>query len=99
MFEHFIENDLISHNQSGFKPGDSCINQLLSITHEIYKSFDEGYESRGVFFDITIAFDKALQEGLLYKLKKNGISDKLLNTVKDLYQRKQRVVLNAQDSL
>ena len=28
----FIESDLISQNQSSFKPGDSCINQLLSIT-------------------------------------------------------------------
>ena len=29
MFKVFIENDLISPNQSGFKPGDSCINQLF----------------------------------------------------------------------
>ena len=29
MFGFFIENDLISQQQSGFKPGDSCINQLL----------------------------------------------------------------------
>ena len=35
MYELFTENDLISPNQSGFKSGDSCINQLLSITHEI----------------------------------------------------------------
>ena len=42
MFSFFIENGLISQNQSGFKPGDSCINQLLSVNHEIYKSFDDG---------------------------------------------------------
>ena len=41
IFEVFIENKLISSSQSGFKPGDSCINQLLSITHGIYSSFDE----------------------------------------------------------
>ena len=29
MFEFFTENELISHNQPGFKPGDSCISQLL----------------------------------------------------------------------
>ena len=40
----FITNCLISANQSGFKPGYSRINQLLSITHGIYASFDEGYE-------------------------------------------------------
>ena len=39
MFEFFIENNLISKNQSGFRPGDSCINQLLSLTHQIYQSF------------------------------------------------------------
>ena len=31
MFRFHIEDNLISVNQSGFKPGDSCINQLLSI--------------------------------------------------------------------
>ena len=36
MYSFFIENNLISSNQSGFKQGDSCINQLLSITHDIY---------------------------------------------------------------
>ena len=49
LFEYFIENDLISPNQSGFKPGDSCANQLISITHEICESFDDGFEVRGVF--------------------------------------------------
>ena len=49
MFKFFIENDLILLNQSGFKPGDSCINQLLFIIHDIYKSFDCVYEVRGVF--------------------------------------------------
>ena len=44
MFNFFITNHLISTNQSGFKPGDSCINQLLSFTHGIYASFNEGYE-------------------------------------------------------
>ena len=58
MFSFFIENDLISQNQSSFKPTDSCINQLLSITYEIYKSFDDGWEVRGVFLDVLKAFDK-----------------------------------------
>ena len=46
LFEYFIENDLISPNQSGFKPGDSCTNQLISIAHEIYQSFNDGFEVR-----------------------------------------------------
>ena len=58
IFELFVEKDLISSNQSGFKPGDSCMNQLLSITHDIYISFDGCYELRGVFLDISQVFDK-----------------------------------------
>ena len=58
LFDFLNQNDLISPAQSGFKPGDSCINQLLSITHEIYHSMDEGYEIRGVFLDISKVFDK-----------------------------------------
>ena len=83
MFSFCIENDLISQNQSGFKPGDSCINQLLSIKHEIYKSFDDGWEVRGVYLDISKAFDKVWHEGLLLKLKLNGISRNWLNLMED----------------
>ena len=35
VFGFFLDKSLISANQSGFKPGDSYINQLLSITHNI----------------------------------------------------------------
>ena len=63
MFEFFIRNDLISQNQSGFKQGDSYINQLLPITHEIYISFDACLDVRAVFLDISKAFDKSLAPG------------------------------------
>ena len=68
MYEFFTENNL-SPNQSDFKPGDSCINQFLSIPHEIYKCFDDGLEVRGIFLDISKVFDKVWHKGLLYKLK------------------------------
>ena len=35
MYDFLTENDLLSPNQSGFRSGDSCINQLYSINHEI----------------------------------------------------------------
>ena len=44
MFEYLTANNLISPNQSGLKPCNSGINQLLSIKHEISQSFDNGFE-------------------------------------------------------
>ena len=68
MFSFFLSNNLLAPNQSGFKPGDSCINQLLSITHEICSSFDDGFEVRSVFLDISKAFNKVWHEGIIFKL-------------------------------
>ena len=72
LFEYFIENDLIFPNQSGFRPGDPCTNQLVSITHEIYQSFDDGFKVRGVFLDRSKAFDKVWHKALFINLSKMG---------------------------
>ena len=71
-FGFSTENELISSNQSGFKPEDSCANQLLFIIHNIYQLLEDGFKTRRVFIDISKAFDKVWHEGLLYKLKQDG---------------------------
>ena len=99
LLNFLLENNLISPNQSGFKPGESCLNQLLSITHEIYSLFDEGLEVRSVFLDISKAFDKVWHKGVLFKLSQNVISGNLLDLLSSfLSDRKQRVLLNGQIS-
>ena len=63
------------------------------------KSIDDGYEVRGVFLDISKAFDKVWHNGLIYKLKQKGVSCNLLNSlINFLDTRKQRAVLNGQYS-
>ena len=90
---------MISPNQSRFRPGDSCVNQLLTITQEIYKSVHKGFEVRGVFWDISKAFDKLWHKGLVSKLNQHGISGNLLKLLRDFLScRKQKVVLNGQHS-
>ena len=101
LYHYFETNNILNINQSGFRAGDSCVNQLISITHDIFKSFDANpsLEVRGVFLDISKAFDKVWHEGILFKLKSNGVNGKLLALIKSfLNSRQQRVVLNGQCS-
>ena len=78
---------------------DSCINQLISITHEIYKSFDDGYEMRDVFLDMLKAFDRVWHQGLYCKIRQSGIFGELLKTLTDfLDNRSQRVIIDGQYS-
>ena len=52
-----------------------------------------------MFLDISKAFDKVWHDGLLYKLKRNGINGDLLKLIESfLSDRYQRVVLNGQTS-
>ena len=70
-----LQEELINPNQSGFRPCDSCLNQLIAITHKIFEAFNcnPSLEVRSVFLDISKVFDKVWHEGMLYKLKSMGI--------------------------
>ena len=54
---------MLNSSQSGFHLGDSCINQLLAITHEILEAFDSNpsLQVRSTILDISKAFDKVWQ--------------------------------------
>ena len=98
MFIYFFAHKLISKNQFGFQPGDSCINQLLSITHKIFTSFYSGLKVGSVFLDISKTFDKVWHEVLIFKFKQNDISGELLHISSNfLSNRKQKVELNGQN--
>ena len=54
-----LENiNLLNINQSGFCANDSCINQLIAITREIYHAFNSNppLEVRGIFLDLSKAY-------------------------------------------
>ena len=92
---------MLSKHQSGFRPGDFCIYQLLAITHDIYLSFDSSLslETRAVFLDISKAFDRVWHHSLLFKLKQNGVSGNLLELIKSfLSDWVQRVTPNGKTS-
>ena len=88
-----------SDKQSGYRRNDSTIKQLLSITHKIFKAFDDGDEIRAVFLDISCAFDRVWHEGIIFKLRQMGVEGDALNIlISFLANRQQRVVLDGQNS-
>ena len=97
LYSYLNTNKLITKNQSCFRPGDSTTNQLLYLVNEIHQAFEDPkfLEVRAVFLDISKAFDKVWHDGLIFKLKQNGVSGSLLMFFQNyLNNRKQRVVLN-----
>ena len=53
IYDFLYQNCLLNANQSGLGPGDSCIHQLMAITHNIFTAFDANpsLEVRGIFLD------------------------------------------------
>lgn len=95
LYNYILDNSLLSSFQSGFKPGDSTVYQLLDFYHIISEALDNKKDVRAVFFDISKAFDKVWHEGLIFKLQQFGIGGNLLNWFQDyLNERKQKVVIN-----
>ena len=60
IFNFIDTRNMLSVHQSGFRPGDSRVRQLISVVHEIYNAFDanSSLEMRDVFLDIFKAFDR-----------------------------------------
>ena len=97
LYSYLNANNLITKNQSGFRSGDSTTNQLLYLVNVIHEAFEDpkSLEVRAVFLDISKAFDKVWHDGLIFKLKQNGVSGSLLKLFENyLLNRNQRVVLN-----
>jgi hypothetical protein len=72
------KNNLVTKFQSGCRPGDSTVIQLISISIDFGKAIEDENEIRILFFDISEAFDRVWHKGLLYKLKSIGIDNTVL---------------------
>ena len=95
LFNHCIENDILSKFQSAYQPGDSPVSQLLEIYDVILEAMDEGKDVRFVFLDVSKAFDRVWHKGLITKLHAIGVRGTLLKWFENyLSNRRQRVVVN-----
>ena len=82
LYTFLLEVEYLNPLQSGFRPGDSTVNQLVYLIHKIYDAFEKGKGVRMVFLDISKAFDKVWHKGLVYKLESLGVRGSLLKCLK-----------------
>ena len=94
-----VRNNLLTWRNSGFKPFDSTVNQLIFLVHKINQSLEKGQDICLIFLDVSKAFDRVFHEGLIFKLSSFGINGLLLKWFESyLSHRSQRVVINGQES-
>lgn len=74
-------NDILPREQSGFRKGRSCIDNLANFTLFIEDGFLDGTDTLAAFLDIQGAYDNVVIDILLKKLSKIGCSTKLLRFV------------------
>jgi hypothetical protein len=84
IYEYCVSNELLISENSGFKRNDSTVNQIIAITHNIYKSLDSGKDVCAIFLDVSKAFDKKWHEGLIFKLRQFGITGTFISLLEKL---------------
>jgi Reverse transcriptase (RNA-dependent DNA polymerase) len=95
LLRHLRDNDIINHNQFGFKEGVSTVHHLLKLTNFITQKLNERMFTVGIFLDLRKAFDVVSHDILLLKLKRIGVQDVALGWFASyLGGRKQRVEIN-----
>ena len=69
LYKYCVSHGLQINDNSWYKRNNSTVNQLLAITHIIYKSLDSGKDVCAIFLDVSKASDKVWYEGLIFKLR------------------------------
>ena len=87
--EWWIEkNKFIPKNQSGFRKGRSCIDNLANLTFQVDEAFKNKNEVLAVFLDVSAAFPNVISDILLEKLANIKCSERFVKFAKFLtYER------------
>lgn len=89
------DNDILCHNQHGFRSGRSCLTQMLGHFDNILTGITDNHDTDAIYLDYAKAFDKVDHRLLLAKLEKYKFSPQFIKWVQSfLTNRPQKVVLN-----
>ena len=95
IMQHIEVNSLLSKNQHAFRPGRSCLSQLLEHIEYVLQLLETKCNIDVVYLDFAKAFDKVDHNILLKKVEKFGIRGKLHQWIQTfLKNRKQQVIVD-----
>ena len=77
------ENQILTDEQFGFRPGRSTEDQLLLTYDEVTTGMDSGFPVDLIMFDFSKAFDVVCHALLLEKLRLLGVQGQLLGWLRD----------------
>ena len=92
LLEYFLDKNLLSEFQFGYKPNVSTVDALLSFVDDIYTAFDGGECAIGVFLDLSKAFDSLNRDILFRKLEYYGIRNTELLWFKSYFAERKQCV-------
>ena len=82
MHNYLEDKNLYNSTQHGFRPGRSCLSQLLAHVERLTFNLQNDENVDAIYLDFSKAFDKVDHAILLQKLQNIGIRGQLLNWLK-----------------
>ena len=95
LYNHIVNDKLLSSHQFGFCKGRSCVSQLLVVIQNWMCSMDSDTPTDAVYLDLSKAFDTVPHKKLIHKLRGYGVGGSVLSWISDfLSDRSQYVSVN-----
>ncbi len=76
----------VGDEQGGFRKGRGSMDQIFSLTRIIEKYLEKGQKLYAAFMDLEKAYDKVDREGIWKVLRMYGVTGRLFEAVKSLYE-------------
>jgi hypothetical protein len=97
--QYLDDNNILCHNQHGFRSGRSCLTQMLDHFDDIMQGLTNDKDTDAIYLDYAKAFDKVDHRMLIEKLRLYGFSPQLVKWIESfLVDRSQKVVVDGKHS-